>query len=90
LFELFPSVEFQEVIIPCVQCTGNRVISSNDREGFRCNFSIFPFDHNIELGTFVGRIGCLKGSFVSDETLELPDLGAILVLLFDEVENHLV
>ena len=90
LFESFPSIEFQEVIIPHVQCTGNRAISSNDREGFRCNFSVFPFDHNVEFGTFVGRIGCLEGSFVSNDTLELPDLGTIFVLLFDEVENLIV
>jgi len=54
--ELSPTICVKEVVVPCIDCTGNRIVGSNDGQGFRCDLPIFPFNHDIELRPFEGGV----------------------------------
>ncbi len=85
--KMLPAIKIKQVVLPGIDCTGDRIICSNDGEGLRGNFHIFPFDHDIELGTLVTWVRCLEGAFVGNNAPELPLFGSIIILLFNVVED---
>jgi len=51
--EPLPTIKIKEAIFFGINCAGDRVVSGNNGEGFRSNLPIFPFDHDVVLGTLV-------------------------------------
>ncbi len=68
----------------------DQVISSNDGKRLRSDLAIFPFNHDIVLGTFVGGVSGHKGTFMSNDVLEFPQFGPIIILLLNVVEDLIV
>jgi hypothetical protein len=48
VLETFPSFDIKKVMFSCINSTGHRVVSCNDRKRFSRNLPILPFDQHIE------------------------------------------
>jgi hypothetical protein len=57
------------------------IILAKDIERFRCDLPILPLNENIVSRTLVFRIGSSKGTFVTDNMLEVPESITIFVLM---------
>jgi len=87
-FEAFPAIQIKEVVVLGSDCTANRGISSNVIEWFAGNLPIFPFNHDVVLGSFVVRVIGSKGALVCRDLLELPKAIWIVVFgLIDVLDN---
>jgi len=51
--EPFPTIKIKKAIFLGINCAGDRVVSGNEGEGLRGNLPIFPFNHDVVLGTLV-------------------------------------
>jgi len=47
-------------------------------------------DHDIVLGTFITGVRWLEGAFMHNNACELPQLGPIIILLLDVIEDLIV
>jgi len=54
------------------------------------NLPIFPFDHDNELGTLVTWVRWLGGAFVSNNAPALSQIGPIIILLVNVIEDLIV
>jgi hypothetical protein len=57
------------------------IILAKDIERFRCDLPILPLNENIVSRTLVFRIGSSKGTFVTDNMIEVPESITIFVLM---------
>ena len=56
--EPLPSIRVKKIIVPGIDGTCDRIIGSNDREGFGGYLPILPFDGDVECGSLVvGSMG---------------------------------
>ncbi len=56
--EPLPSIHVKKIIVPGIDGTGDRIVGSNDREGFGGYLPILPFDGDVECGSLVvGSMG---------------------------------
>jgi len=83
--EPLPSVHVKKIVVPGIDGTGDRIVSSNDGEGFGSYLPIFPFNGDIELGSFVVGICGKQRAFMFGDALELPEFGARIIQLFNVV-----
>ena len=86
----FPTIKIEEVILFGINCAGDRVISSNDGEGFLSNLPILPFDHDIVLGALVSWVRGLERTFMSCDAAKFPHFGSIIILLPNIIEDLVV
>ncbi len=87
-FELFPTGQVEDVVLSGIDGTGDRIIGSNNLEGFRGDLPILPFNHHIVAGTIVIRVVLGQWSLVGYNLLVLPDNVTLLVL--ENVVKYLV
>ena len=88
--EPFPTVKIQKAIFLGIYCTGDRIVSGNDGEGFGGNLPVLPFDHDVVLGALVSWVRGLERTFMRCDAAKFPHFGSTIILLPNIIEDLIV
>jgi hypothetical protein len=68
-------------VLASIDSASHWVVLAKDIERFRCDLPILPLNKNVVSRTLVFWIGSPKRTFMTDDTLEVPESIAIFVLM---------